>query len=101
MVTRHGMGIAALHPSYELPTSEIDVANVPVARRPAFQEALGERMVPGKYPLNLGGNQTVQHNRTIVAGRDGASCVGARKNRPGSAGNYTNSGRGNQTADRH
>src|ERR1700737_2542793 len=59
-----------------------------------------ERVWCSDYPLNLGGNHAVQDNRTTVARRDGASRLRDRTNNPRSAGNYTNSGRRNQTADR-
>src|ERR1700733_2145249 len=53
------------------------------------------------YPLNLGGIHAVQDNRTMVARRDGASRPRDRTNDPCCTGNYPNSGRRNQTADRH
>src|SRR5260370_9604068 len=60
-----------------------------------------ERVWCSDYPLNLGGNHAVQDNRTTIARRDSASRLRDRTIHPGSAGNYTNSDRRNQTADRH
>ena len=48
-----------------------------------------------------GGIHAVEDNRTMVARRAGASRRQGRANHPCSTGNYPNSGRRDQTADRH